>query len=261
MTISKAWHDILYWIKTYSGEKPWILILAILAAVYLFIANKDIKYRMIIPILVLVPVVINPILYKYMYHSQRYWRFFWMLPDVILIGLAFADISKRINNSWLKCLSLFITAGIIILTGRNMFLPSKENPFMPMDDVRKLRKETREACEVILAENPSPKCVFNDWLKTEVRQYSGDITLMYARDYDGFIIGMDPKDKEIAEVSYYNVKEKDWDRFFKYVKEKGYTHLCLRNEDEEDFKAIAEEYGYSLLEKQGNRNIYHIAVN
>ena len=255
MSIAEAWQEIVHWIEEYTGSNPVIFILALDAAVYLMIVSEDIRKKIIFPLIVLIPIVINPILYKYIYYDLRYWRFFWMLPDAVLIGLAVADICRRVRKAWLKCAVLVVIAASLALIGTNMFLPTEENLFLPAESALKLTPETIEACETILNDNPKPRVIFNDYICIQSRQYSGDIIQMYGRDYDGFIIGMTPEVREIAEVSWYTVKEKDMDRMFQYAFDCGYTHCCLRTMDGLD--EIAGRYGFTLLKQFGLYSIYH----
>lgn len=255
MSIAEAWDQIVYWINEYTGGKAVFLILAIDAAIYLMIVNKDIRKRIIIPILVLVPIVINPVLYKYVYYDLRYWRFFWMLPDAVMIGLAVADICQRIQKGWLKCVSLIAIAGSLALIGTNMFLPTEENLFLPATGPMKLTPETMEACQAIEQENPNAKCIFTDYIVIQARQYSGNFTQLYGRDVDGFIIDMTPEVREIADASWYVSKTKDPDRLFSYARENGYTHICVRTAENAD--QYAEAHGYTLMKQFGLYSIFH----
>ena len=71
---------MMNWLKLYISEKPAFFIITVLALLYLHIFNQSVRKTIVIPILVLVPVVINPILYKYVFRDLRYWRFFGFLP-------------------------------------------------------------------------------------------------------------------------------------------------------------------------------------
>ena len=78
MTLSQAWAEMQKWMEGYVGEHPFMLIFAVDSLIFLLIANKSIRKSIIIPLLCMVPIVINPVLYKYIYRTQRYWRFFWI---------------------------------------------------------------------------------------------------------------------------------------------------------------------------------------
>ena len=255
MSIGEAWSEIVNWINEYTGGNAVFLILAIDAAIYLMIVNKDIRKRIVIPILVLVPIVINPILYKFIYYDLRYWRLFWMLPDAVLIGLAVADICSRVRKNWFRCVCLIVIAGSLALIGTNMFLPTEENLFVPATGIMKLTPETMEVCTIIREDNPNAKCIFTDYLCIQSRQFSADFTQLYGRDIDGFIMKMSKEVRKIADASWYISKEKDPDLLFSYAREHDYTHICLRTADEAD--QYAEAHGYSLLKQIGLYSIYH----
>ena len=251
MSISQAWAEIRQWMNIYTTEHLILFILAIDALIYLLIANKRIRKSMIIPILCLIPIIINPILYKYVYKGLRYWRFFWILPEVVLIGLAFADLSKKINKQWVKCVSLIATAGTLMIMGQNVFLP-KAGEFKPKENLYKIDQSVKQNCDIILADNPYPKCIFQRGF-TQTRQYSGNITQMYARDVEGYIIG--PSKEARIVYNSWNGEPEEQEYIFTVAQEKGYTHICCRTT--EGFDEMADQHGFSILSKTDDWTIYH----
>lgn len=254
MTILEAWEAIRKWMDLYIGEDPIFLILAVDALIYLLIANKSIRKTIIIPILFMIPVVINPILYKYIYHDLRYWRIFWAFPELILIGLAIVDIARKINNQWTKIICLLATAITIMLAGKYAFAPENRYPasFQPANLPYKVSKTVKENCDIILADNPYPKCIFQDGV-CETRQYSGYITQLYGRDVDGYIMG--PSEEGAKVYKSWNGTTEEHEYIFQIAEEKGYTHICCHSKKELDEMAL--KHGYSILATTVDYTIYH----
>ena len=251
MTLSQAWTEMQKWMERYVGEHPFLLIFAVDALIFLLIANKSIRKSIIVPLLCLVPIVINPVLYKYIYRTQRYWRFFWILPVAALIGMAFADLSQKMNKQWVKCIGLIATAGTIVLLGQNIFLPGS-GKFRPTDSLYKIDPTIRQKCDIILADNPNPKCIFQ-WEYWETRQYSGYITQMYGRDIDGYIIGPSSVARKVS--SSWDGGPEEQEYIFKVAQEQEYTHIFCRTT--EGFDEMAERHGFSILSKTEVWTIYH----
>ena len=251
MTVGEAWGAMRDWMSSYVNGNPVFLILAAMAFVYLMIVNRNVRRGMLWPILLMVPVVINPVLYKYVYKDLRYWRFFWLLPEAVLIGLAVMDLGRRTKKQWAKCLVLVAAAAVLVFTGQNVFLP-EAGQFAVADNNRKVSKEVRENCEIILQDNPAPKCIFEDWIAYETREFSGEITQLYGRDIDGYIIW--PSGEAEMVKSWWDGSEEEKEQIFAFAANGGYTHICCLSREE--FYGMAEKNGYSLLAEVNGRSIF-----
>ncbi len=251
MTVSEAWDFMRAWMSFYVNGNPAFLILAGAAFVYLMIVNRNVRKGMLWPILLMVPVVINPVLYKYVYKDLRYWRFFWLLPEAVLIALAVADLGRRVNKQWAKCLVLAAAATVLILTGQNVFSP-EAGQFAAADNNRKVSREVRENCEIILADNPAPKCIFQDWIANETREFSGEITQLYGRDIDGYIIW--PSEEAVRVKGWWDGTTEEQEGIFAFAEEDGYTHICCLSKEE--YGEMAGKHGFVLLAEVNGRSIY-----
>ena len=250
MSISEAWNEMQTWMEKYVDQTPLFLILTAAAAIYLFAVNKSVRKKILVTLLLLVPIVINPVLYKFVYHKLRYWRLFWILPEAVLIGLAFADISTRINRQWIKCICLAGISLVMIFGGKYAF--STESDIQPMDNIYKVSKIVKQNCDIILADNPTPKCIFQHGM-CETRQYSGNIMQLYGRDANGYII---KASKDALKVdSCWHVDPEGQEYIFQYAEENGYTHICC--DTELQFDEMAKAHGFSVLSEKDGTTIYH----
>lgn len=252
MGLGEAWQEMVRWIRDYSADgKAAILWLALASAVYLFIRHKEIRTRILIPLLVLVLLLINPILYAKVYHKLRYWRLFWMFPDCLLIGWAGVDLCGRCRGKLTKGLCLATICLVIAAAGKNVY-SARAGYFSPADSLYKVSANTRMICEAILADNPHPKCIFEGGIKSETRQYSGEIEQLYGRDIDGYI--MKPSKEVRAFMAEWKTDPPDNGVLFRYARENGYTHVCVY--PREGMEEAAEENGYSVLTSVNSWTIY-----
>ena len=84
----RAWmQPIIYWVNEYYGNRGYLLF-AIVAYIYLFFATKESRRKIVYPSVLLAFLVLNPILYKYVYSKIIYWRLMWLLPNTLAIAYA-----------------------------------------------------------------------------------------------------------------------------------------------------------------------------
>ena len=248
----------------YAGRQPWSLLLSVAALLYLLIASPDFRKKLLLPVVILLLLVFNPVLYSLVYgnnnlpfvtrYGLRYWRFFWMLPQSILIGLAAMDILRRLPSAPLRCAALAVAAGIILLTGPSMYQDTRQ--FKPAGTPYKLGVGVPEACEAILQDDPHPLCMFDDYYCAQVREYSGDIRQMWGRDGVWNLI---PDAEALEMFNALQQKQRDWDRIFTYAREHGVTHISFRilKAYRKEMLEAAKAYGYGVLQRRGGRYVLH----
>lgn len=249
---------------TYAGKHPWSLLLSLAALLYLLIASPDFRKKLLLPVVILLLLVFNPVLYSLVYgnnnlpfvtnYGLRYWRFFWLLPQSILIGLAAMDILRRLPSATLRCAALAVAAGIILLTGPSMY--GDPNYFKPAESAYKLSAGVQEACEAILQENPHPLCMFDGRYSAQAREYSGDIRQVWGRNGVWNLVP-DPEALEVYRAL--QQKQRDWDRILTFARERGVTHICfsIRKAYRKEMLEAAETYGYGVLLRRGRRYVLH----
>ena len=252
MNIAQAWREMCEWMITYTdGGNAMTLILAIAAAVYLLLFNREIRKKMIFIILLVAVLVINPVLYIYLYQGNRYWRMFWILQETVLIGACVADICRRIKKPVIKCLLLTAAVVGILLTGQNGF--TKEGWFIEAQSPYKLYKETAEVCDLILADDPHPKCIIESQINCETRQYSGEIIQLWGRHGPMYERSNDTLNMYLR----WNREPKQWDALFQNAGNRDVGYVCVDyNDTIPAAEAAAAENGYELLGEAGGRVVF-----
>ena len=252
-------------IVQYAGGFPALLLLSIAGGVYLLVVSRPFRQRLLGPILALAVIVFNPVLYSLLYgnndlpfvsnYGLRYWRFFWLLPQGILIAAAAAHLMGRFAKPFARCLSLVVAAAVIMLAGKNVFMD--ENVFRPSASPYKITPIVKTVCEKVLADDPEPVCMFDNVISTQAREYSGSIRQLWGRNGNWNTSG----DAEAWEV--YNLLEarpRDWEPIFDFAEQRGVTHISYIvrvKDDPDEMLAVAGRHGYEEMDRIDKRIILH----
>lgn len=169
------------WIKAYYADGAFLL-LAIAAFIYLYVNCKELRYKFLLPVFLMLFIAVNPVLYTYIFRRIIYWRLLWMLPTAILIAATVVVLLKRCNKLWMKWGLLLITTAFIVLQGEYVFA---YGVFAPRSNWEKLSQETIDVCDIMLELDETPRAVVHSDIISEIRQYSPMVELMYGREVDG----------------------------------------------------------------------------
>lgn len=186
---------IAEWIQDYYAD-GFFFLLAIGAFVYLYVTCKDLRYKFLLPIFLMIFIAVNPILYKYIFSRIIYWRLLWMLPNAILIAAAVVVFLKKQTKVWVKWGLLAVAAAFIISQGQYMF---SDGVFSPRSNWEKLSQETIDVCDIILEIDDTPRIIAPLELSTEIRQYAPEIYMLYGRNMTNvYIRGMTYEEQEVS---------------------------------------------------------------
>ena len=252
-------------IGLYAGGFPALTLLSIAGAVYLFVVSGEFRRKLLGPAIVLAFIVVNPVLYSLLYgnnnlpfvtnYGLRYWRFFWLLPQGIMIGAAAGQLLSRFLSPLARCLGMGVAAALILLAGQNIF--TYEQVFKPSTSAYKLRPTVQAVCEKVLADDPEPLCMFDNVISTEAREYSGSIRQLWGRSGVWNIV-TDPQALEV--YNQLTGRPRDLEAIFAYAEQRGVTHISFvvrAKEDWDEMLASARRHGYEELDRIDNRIILH----
>lgn len=224
-------------------------IAALAAVVYLWILHKEMRWKVLLPLVLIMVMICTPLGYKFSF--KRYFRLFWILPRGLLIALAGADLFCRLKNQWLRLATLLLAGGIIVLTGASWF---NHESVKPAYTAYKLDKGIPELCDRMLEETPHPKAVFaGPWGPLMARQYSADIELLWGRNAYGFIMPISKEAKKVFKA--WNKDPHDWDALLAYMSKKGYDYLGTTS-GSQALKDAAEKYQYEKILKSGDYKLF-----
>lgn len=215
-------------------------IAALAAAVYLWIAHKEIRWKLLFPLLLIMAALCTPPAYKYCF--GRYFRLFWILPRGVLTAMAVIDLIRRFKNQWIRLAALVLAGAIIFLTGTSWF---NDESVTPAYNAYKIHDELPEICSRMLKENAHPRAVCTgDWAPLMVRQYSADIELLWGRNAYGFTMPIEPEAAAVFQA--WNQEPHDWDTLLAYMSENGYDYLCTTNKTNR-LKRAAKRNGFKRI--------------
>lgn len=181
------------WIHQYYGS-GWFLIISVVCYIFLFCESKEWKEKLVYPVLFLLFILLNPLLYKILFVSTRYVRWFWMLPNLYVVAAAIIKMLQKLNRKWEQVLIFIGFTVAIVFVGSFAYYSDK---YSKTQNEYKLDQEIVDICDLILERDEDPKCIFGYPLYNRVRQISGDIKMFYGRDANGYIMKATDLQKEI----------------------------------------------------------------
>lgn len=241
-------NEMKNWIISYYGDRHF-LIIAICAYIYLFLFEKEMRKKLVYPCLIITFLLLNPYLYKIIYQGGRYWRFFWMLPNSMVIAIAITKLVERIRYIWLKTIMVILSMVIIVFFGTNVYI---NGVFTKTQNEYKISEDTVEVCNIILSENENPKCILPISLYSEARQYNGDILLYYGRNAEGFISYVTDQQENV--YLSLNFNDRNYDYAFWVGKNENCDFIVVKNDEVDE--AILDNYGFVRFDCYSDYIIY-----
>lgn len=249
--MSEIIYNITSWINQYYGNSC-ILTLTFFSCIYLYVHDKESRKRLLYPIFLLIIIVANPILYKYIYYRIIYWRLLWILPSIFLIAFAFVKLIQNCRESKLQQMILFfICVLFIVYKGTYVY---NSTTFQKTNNVYKISSATEQVCSYILSKSDHPKCIMPSPLTYEARQYSGNIELMFGRDTEGYIMSSD--DFSLKMNKELSADSPDYRYIFSNAWFEGYDFVVLERTKQVE-QSILNEYGYVLLDQIDAYSVYY----
>lgn len=246
----RAWlQPIIDWITAYYGDK-WYLLFVVIAYLYLLFATKDSRKRFVYPCMLIGFLVLNPVLYQYVYTKIVYWRLFWLFPNGLVIAYATVLFMKRRKHIAAKLLAPVVLVCLIVAKGTNMYTHAG---LAPKANMEKVSVQTKEVCDMVLALSDHPRMIAAFDLCSEIRQYSGDIELMYGRNAEGYINLLDDISMRVANEM--RSETPDFEFIFMQAVAKKYEFVVVESYKSVD-GAILNRYGYTLASSVGGYNVY-----
>lgn len=162
--------------------------------IYIFITDK--KRRAVLTVFpaVLLLIFFNPVFIKTMYYKYffgTYWRVLWLLPATIINAYAATMIVFRFKSKLKSVLCLMLVLLIIVMSGKLIY--SRDN-FAFRKNWYKLPKAVEEIGYNIAhysTDSWYPTIIVPNELYCSMRQYSSHYRLLYGRDAEGYMSGIE----------------------------------------------------------------------
>lgn len=221
----------------FYGDRGYLTLLLI-SIVCLFVLYK--KDRHIIwPVFILIFIIINPVLYKFLFSKLIFWRLFWMIPEVLIIALAMTRLVGSLRSDRQKITVIGLLTVVIMLVGTNIH---KNGGFYTADNPYKVPQYAVNVFDKILSLDDSPSTILPEPLYIYARQYSGNIEMMYGRDVQGYIVyTTDERTGMSAQIESDNP---DYNYIFAIAAGKGIEFIVLDVLTPAADVSIQDKFGY-----------------
>ncbi|WP_034446031.1 hypothetical protein [Butyrivibrio sp. AE2032] len=173
--------------KLFFGN-PVLPVLLIASALYIAIAEKDLKKRIVLGFLPLVVMAgfllpITKILYVAAFDegSDTYYRLMWLVPMYIVMGYAVCKLCFSFGKELHQRLALVVALVVLALSGSLVYF----NQYMSVaQNFYHIPQHVIDICDVIAPEDGEPRvrAAFPSELVHFIRQYDTDILMPYGRE-------------------------------------------------------------------------------
>lgn len=242
-----------YLFKYYAGNEIMVIV-ALVCLLYMLIFEKEIRNKYVIPLLVCILLVVNPILYKYLYsRTYMYWRLFWIFSLHIIIGIALICLIRRIKNDYLKVLVFAASCACSVYFSGipNVFDNNSLLEYTERENLEKLPPGVVEVCEKILELEDKPKVIGDNQFVIYSRVYSGEIKQLWGR-----LNFINEYTDKAAEVYDWFINLGDMYGVFEWASKYGYNSVVLVNRISDDY--IAAMFGYKEIVTTEGDDVYHL---
>lgn len=217
--------DWINWVRVINGHGYMLALVLLSFVLLLFIGSRRSRYLFCLYDFLLLLTFLNPMLAdfvaKHITGIDVYWRLFWILQWSYIAVAAFSELM----NKGKKKLWFAIAMVCIVIVGKPIY--TKEN-FAYAANWEKISEEGKTIVDEILHRQPKARCMMPIEYSYEVRQYSGNIVLLWSRySADRYI--------EQGYDDYYNE--------LSYLNNKIYINRIV---DKADFD-LARKYGCEFL--------------
>lgn len=249
----KEWSIEVYnYIQQYVNHSPilWIYLVSLL---FLCFRGKEKRRMLVYPSLLIMLVVMNPVCYGYVWVkliTYAFWRMLWMIPVIPVIACAVVEVSGLIKKEWVAPV---LTAGcivIMLLTCDNIY--RKDGVFTKESNPYKLPDASVNVAKTILELEDEPIVLSAPYIYCHLRQYSGDIKLVFGRDAETFILPIqDPETLELSQMVLANGG--DTARLVELAEKKNVDIIVL---PANHGFVLLGDYGYEYVAQVDGYNLY-----
>lgn len=238
--------------SSYYGDKRILLLMAV-CVLYLLFVSKELRRKLIYPVMLMAVVIVNPVLYKYIFSKIVYKRMFWVIADVIVIPAAAVTLMRDCRKKWQKAIIGLVSVFAVMFAGTIVY--SHEN-YVRIQNMEKLSDTTKGVCDIMLAYDDSPRCILPVEIAVEARVYNGNIEPMFGRDCYGFIMRAGARERALA--NSIDSASPDYEKILFYARAEERSFVVA-----ESTKPISgellEKYSYSQIGSYGKYDVYYCA--
>lgn len=243
--------EIQQWIKAESVGH-WFFIAFPVCLLALFIWFKGRRTRFLVPSLIITLAIVNPWFYRKWEDLglYAYWRVLWIIPVIPVVAGVAPSLAERTSKTALKGLIAVLGVAGIALCGTYLYT-SGRGSFDEAANPAKLPAAAVEVADRLLELNDRPRVIAEGRICVYIRQYTGEIDLLYGRDIDGYIL----RAGATARNAYNAIKTEDWETVRQVMLDEGYDYLVVSGEPGEGFEKVDTIAGYGIYSAQGTPTV------
>lgn len=253
----ETWKEMFQFLQGYynNGIVLWIYVVSFLTI--MFWGGKRLRKLIGWPALALMIIVFNPFFYRYVWQKcfhYGYWRVFWLVPVTFVVSAAAIVWYEKIKQQKKQLVFLLVLIFFIGCNGKNMF--AKQMFYTDTRNAYKLPQEAIDVADALLELDTEPRVVMCSELYSYVRQYSTDIKMMYGRNVDGYIDGMNEDSMEVAK-NLKRMEEGNWQHVVTLMKNAECDYLVIP-QDERCTEDYMQQYSFECLKQVDGYNIFKL---
>ncbi len=251
ITVAKnLFTEVLGKLNIYYEDEA-ILAFAVIAGLYLFVSEKELRKKLIYPVLLMIFVVLNPVVYYVLKDSfKSYWRIFWLIPDIIIIALAISKLVNSQNRLRNKLFMMAFVTAVIVFLGADIFAGEE---FGKRTNQYGLSETAVSVADTMLSADESPRCICPHNMTWHMRAYNANIETMYGRDIEGYIVYTDYQRSSVSKAL--EAEEPDYDIVLKAAVDGGFNFIVAAEEHPVDDVTLFQ-YGFEIYKNTCGYNIY-----
>ena len=174
-------------LELYGGNGA-ILFLFLISAIYLILAEKSLKKKImlgIVPLLILVGFIcpITKIVYVAAFDegSDTYYRIMWLIPMYVVIGFAASRFIFSLKKSAFQRIAFVLILAVIAVSGSLVY---ESKHLTVAENLYHIPQNVIDICDEIAPKDGEPRvrAAFPSELVHFVRQYATDILMPYGRE-------------------------------------------------------------------------------
>lgn len=235
----QSYNEMMGWFHNgFDGNAYFLLYLICL--VYLFITDKDKRFKLVVPSFLLTFFIINPVCYRYLWSKTigySYWRLFWTIPIIPVVALTFTNIIANGKNKWQKYGLVLILSFLALRSGCYLY-KYPATGFEKHNNAYKLPQPAVDMAEELIRMDEKPRVIADISLARYLRQIHPEISQGFGRWGQGannyvsgkYFFGTFGEGSISTDIP--EGKEFDWSKARNYMLEEHFKYLILPTSDE-----------------------------
>ena len=239
-------------VRNIEGGYGRLIMLGICIVVIAFLDRKSIM-KVCVPALLSVAALLEPHLYVSLYSETSYKRFFWILPEAILLSYAIVLIISRFSRIFLKTAVAVAAGAGIVFTGTCIYLP-EAGFYARALNIRQVDGALDDLADAITKIDPEPTCLVPCQAAEMLRVADPEIIQAAGRNYLGYMGYPEPVIRKAVDNISFDAINSEY--VFQVAHSKKYKFVITVPAAPVD-ETVSREYGYEYMGEAGGYIIYY----